>query len=60
MVQQCLLGIVKVSLLSRQKDQFKVMLLSLVSDVDDAIGFDLLDTVAQGGHIRGAIVEAAI
>ena len=60
MVQQCLLGIVKVSLLSRQKDQFKVMLLSLVSDVDDAIGFDLLDTVAQRGHIRGSVVEAAI
>ena len=60
MVQQCLLGIVKVSLLSRQKDQFKVMLLSLVSDVDYAIGFDFLDTVAQGSHIRGSVVEAAI
>jgi len=59
-VQHDLLGVVEVGLDSTSKYQLEVMLLALVSDVDNTIGLLFVNTVAECCHVRGVVVEATI
>ena len=60
MVQCDLLRIVETSLDTACKDELKVELLALVSDVDDTVCLLLINTVAKRSHVSGVVVEATV
>jgi len=60
MVGFSLLGVVESTELTGLEDLLKVELLAEVSDVDNTISFQLLNTVTESSDISGIVVEATV